>query len=79
MQAANAQTSCCNAGFSSSHLSQSSGLNTFQFLMNDSSASDIQFVQWAFGDGAYSNSTMPIHSYNYTGNYSVRLLYLKTW
>lgn len=74
---ANSQTNCCNAGFSSYHLSQSSGLNTFQFLMNDSSAADIQFVQWAFGDGAYSSSTMPVHSYNYTGHYSVTLTVFK--
>lgn len=74
---ANSQTNCCNAGFSSYRLPQSSGLNTFQFLMSDSSVSDIQYVQWLFGDGTYSSSTMPAHSYNYSGNYSVTLTVFK--
>jgi PKD repeat protein len=68
---------CCNAGFSSFHLPQSSGLNAFQFEMNDSSATDIQYVEWAFGDGTYSNLTNPIHLYNYSGTYSVILTVFK--
>ena len=68
---------CCNAGFSNFHLPQSSGLNAFQFEMNDSLATDIQYVEWAFGDGTYSNLTNPIHLYNYSGTYSVILTVFK--
>lgn len=75
--ATNAQTSCCNAAFSSYTLPQSNGLNVFQFTMYDSTASDIQSVQWAFGDNSYSNSTAPQHVYNYTGEYSVTLTVFK--
>ena len=72
-----AQNTCCNASFSSSQLPQSSGLYTFEFVMGDSMATDIQFVQWAFGDGTYSNDRTPVHSYNYTGDYSVVLTVFK--
>ncbi|MGN6648154.1 MAG: PKD domain-containing protein [Cytophaga sp.] len=72
-----AQADCCNAGFSSTRLGQYAGLYTFQFEMNDSVGSDIQFVQWGFGDGLYSTDTNPVHSYNYTGEYAVTLTVFK--
>lgn len=72
-----AQADCCNAGFSSFHLPQSNGLNAFQFVMDDSTAADIQSIQWGFGDGTYSNSANPRHLYNYTGTYAVTLTVFK--
>ncbi len=72
-----AQADCCNAGFSSSRLGQYAGLYTYQFEMNDSAGTDIQFVQWAFGDGLYSTERSPLHSYNSTGEYAVTLTVFK--
>ena len=75
--AGTAQADCCNAGFSNYHLPQSYGLNAFQFEMNDSATADIQFAQWGFGDGTYSNEKNPKHSFLYAGDYSVTLTVFK--
>ena len=77
MLAANAQTVCCNAGFSSYLLTESSEMNTYRFLMHDSAATDIEYAQWSFGDGGTSTERTPSYIYHSADDYYVTLTVIK--
>ena len=78
MLSGNVHADCCNAGFSVHALSQQGqGLNSFLFIMDDSAITDIQYVQWDFGDGENSNDKVPTHTYEYASHYSVKLTVYK--
>jgi PKD repeat protein len=72
----NVRAACCNAGFSSTTI-PSTAKNWFRFIMHDSAATDIQSVQWSFGDSTYSNERTPSHAYYNTGEYPVTLTVIK--